>query len=309
MQVIVRRDFACLTALVLSFSFAGMPVSSLEDSAIKTQKNRRNENFPVGSFFIPSRLRPDVHAYYKFARFADDIADNPDLSLDNKIAQLDAMESAVQGQDGAGVNPEIAQAAQDIGDRLRTRGLGTEVATDLLVAFRMDGENQTCHTWGDLIDYCRFSACPVGRFLLFLHDEGNCQTESDALCCALQILNHLQDAGADYLTLQRVYIPLDWLDHDGGTQEDLAKGKMGVELRNTFDRALEQTNLLLSRAERLPYLVRHRGLAAEAAICLSLAKRLSRRLHLSDPLSLKVGLTKADWLLAGLMGLLRYIRP
>jgi squalene synthase HpnC len=287
------------------------PVLPTEFSTENTPKTRRDENFPVGSFLIPRRLRADVHAYYRYARFADDIADSADLSPDKKRAQLDAMEAAVHGQrveDGQ-LDQTHNIAAQDIGDCLRAREIDLSVATDLLIAFRMDADNQTYRTWGELIDYCRFSACPVGRFLLALHGEEQSQAESDALCSALQILNHVQDAKEDYSRLQRLYMPLDWLEHDGASPTELIENSSSAALNNTFKRMIVRTNLLIMRAEQLPKLIHHRSLAAEATLCLILAKRLSHRLHQSDPVSDKVGLTKFDWLSAAVIGLLRYCRP
>ena len=268
-------------------------------------RKRKTENFPVGSFLIPKRLRPDVHVYYRFARLADDIADHPELSKDTKVERLNAMEAAL---DSAQTSLErvYQEAACDLGNRLRNRNLDLRLASDLLDAFRWDAENKTCRTWGDLINYCRFSACPVGRFLLCLHGEKEGHEESDALCSALQILNHLQDAKTDYLTLQRCYLPMDWLGHDGAGKTDLLQSASGKELRLTFNRVLDQTETLLTRAQDLSRRIQHRGLAAEAVVCLSLARLLGRKLRHNDPVARQVRLSKTDWVKAAGPGLWRF---
>lgn len=273
------------------------------------QKTRRDENFPVGSLLIPPDLRADVHAYYRFARIADDIADSPDIEAAQKIARLDALDNTVRGNtENTILSDQENEAAENLGHRLRQRSLASSLATDLLDAFRQDAENTPCRTWADLINYCQFSACPVGRFLLSLHGEQDGRTESDALSSALQILNHIQDASKDWLALQRVYIPSDWMSADAASTDDLNASIITPGLRLTFNRLLENTDALLETAAPLPSLIKRRGLAAEAAICIALAKRLSRRLKREDPIAKKVSLSAIDWMYATGAGLLRLIK-
>ena len=283
-------------------------MSPAHASSLETHKTRHMENFLVGSFLIPRNLRSDVHAYYRFARLADDIADHSELSTELKLEQLKAMEAALHGDQGSReiLDPAQFGAAAELGDQLNSRDLDHRLASDLLEAFRWDAENNVCRTWGDLINYCRFSACPVGRFLLALHGEINGKEESDALCTALQILNHLQDAKDDYCRLKRLYVPLDWLEHDNSSPKDLTKTTISLELKIVFDRVLNQIEILLTRAVGLPQRTRHRGLAAETAMCLSLAYSLLRRLQENDPIAFKIKLKKTDWIKAGFSGLYRY---
>lgn len=276
-------------------------------------KTRHTENFPVGSLLIPKDLRTDVHAYYRFARRADDIADSPALEPTIKMARLTAMGEVFQGK---AAHPEIhgSEHQEDIDSALallqhfERRGLDTALATDLLDAFKHDAQNKACRTWGDLLNYCRYSACPVGRFLMALHDEGMDTTCSDALCSALQITNHIQDAKHDWNSLKRLYIPSDWMTKDGSSVEHLNRPTVSDALRATLDRMLDHTDTLIDRAKTLPKQIRHRGLAAEAAVCVSLARQLSYRLRHDDPIAHKVTLTKSDWVRAGCSGFMRYVR-
>lgn len=273
------------------------------------QKTRHDENFPVGSLLIPPDLRADVHAYYRYARIADDIADSPDIDATEKIARLDALDSAVRGNGGnIALSGEEQEAVENLCHRMAERSLDQRLATDLLEAFRQDAANTPCRTWAELINYCQFSACPVGRFLLSLHGEQDGLAESDALCSVLQILNHVQDASEDWLALQRVYIPSDWMNADATSTDDLNAPTISPGLRLTFNRLLENTDMLLETAAPLPSLIKRRGLAAEAAICIALARRLSHRLKREDPIARKVSLSALDWMYAAGAGFLRFIK-
>lgn len=274
-----------------------------------TQKTRRDENFPVGSLLISPDLRADVHAYYKFARIADDIADSSDIAETDKITRLSALESVVRNaQPQQKLSDLENDAALSLKMAFTERNLPLSLATDLLDAFRKDAANVPCRTWGDLINYCQFSACPVGRFLLALHGEEQGYSESDALCSALQILNHIQDASEDWSSLSRVYIPSDWMSAENLTPDDLVASEINPAQRRIIDRLLENTDRLIEKAMPLPSLITRRGLGAEAAICITLAQRLSHRLKSEDPIAKKVSLSFSDWVVAVGRGLIRLIK-
>ena len=261
-------------------------------------KDRNQEDFPIGSFFIPRSIRQSVHTYYRYARIADDIADNNNLSSIQKINILNQLESVIQG-DASRIellDKEAFEAANSIGNHLRSQKLDLSLATDLLIAFRLDSENTQYNTWADLVDYCRFSACPVGRFMLALHGETDVSAESDALCISLQILNHIKDLRYDYINLQRIYIPQDWLNHDQCSSDDFSEMKTTAKLKITLMRMLNQTDYLLASADNLPKTIKSPRLAAEAKLCLSLAKKLSHRLKNEDPLTHTVKLSRYDWM-------------
>lgn len=262
----------------------------------KLNKTRHSENFPVGSWLIAKPLRGDVHTYYNFARLADDVADTPDLEPGQKLQVLNALETALRTGDASpDLEAEAWVVAHDLGRRLLARNLDFALASDLLIAFRRDSENRHCRTWDDLIDYCRWSACPVGRFLLALHGEIGPEDKSDSLCTALQILNHLQDIRKDQASLGRCYLPQDWRDELGIMESDLVAATATAPLRSLLDRILDRVTSLLVHARTLPAALENRRLALETRLVLNLAGRLLHRLRHNDPMSGKVKLTPLDW--------------
>jgi squalene synthase HpnC len=262
----------------------------------------KGENFPVGSLLIRRDLRGVVKAFYRVARATDDIADHPSLSQDEKLRQLAAYDAGLAGdQEG----PPEALALARLG-----RPEPARHASQLLRAFRRDARNEACGTWDDLLAYCEDSANPVGRFLLDLHGESrSAWPASDALCTALQVLNHLQDLRADHLQLRRHYLPLRWMEEEGATLGDLAAHVISPALRRGVDRALDRCDTLLDQAEELPGLIASRRLAAEAATIVRLARRLSARLRGGDPLARRIKLSRLDFARAALAGLTVALRP
>lgn len=267
------------------------------------RKDAGSENFPVASRLLPKHLRPHVMAFYRFVRLADDIADDPDLEPETKLAYLEALERALtSGQ----AKHAYLKPALDLRASLQTTGVSDRHARQVLRAFRRDAVGARCHTWSDLLLYCRFSANPVGRYLLDLHGEGVAAgPAADALCSALQVLNHLQDCRDDWLELGRCYIPLAWFEEAGISVERLVEPQADAKLRAIFDRTLEHTDRLLERAAPLPGLIQHRGLRMEAAVILSLAESLAQRLRLRDPMKKRVALGAHHKMLAVARGLAR----
>jgi farnesyl-diphosphate farnesyltransferase len=262
-------------------------------------KDRGDENFPVGSWLIAKPLRRHVHAYYAFARNADDIADHETLTPTQKIARLDAMEAVLNGAGGA-----AAPSAARLRDSLAETGVPAIHARELLVAFRQDALQNRYESWAALMDYCRYSAAPVGRYVLDLHGESrDTWPASDALCASLQVLNHLQDCAGDLRSLDRCYIPQDWLAAAGAGTDDIARGKTSPGLRLVFDRILAATEALNQTAAALPGLVKAKRLRVETAVIAGLARRLTARLRRGDPLASRVKLTKPDFLVSTLAAL------
>jgi squalene synthase HpnC len=263
-------------------------------------KGRGGENFPVGSWLIRRDLRNHVHAFYRFARNADDIADNPALAADDKIRRLDRMAAILDGAPGMD-----SPAASAMRASLAETGVTAQHCHDVLHAFRLDATKLRYRDWDDLMDYCRYSAAPVGRQLLDLHGESHdTWPSSDALCSALQVLNHLQDCVADYWTLDRVYLPLDDLAASGCTVEVLEAPAASPALRRVIDSLLDRTETLVATARGLPPRVAARGLRWESAVIVALAARLARRLRHGDPLASRVKLGKNDFAAAFLTGIL-----
>lgn len=274
---------------------------------VTSEKGKEDENFPVGSFLIERSYRPVVHAYYNFARVADDMVDNVSLSAEQKIKRLRALQGVLLGEREAPLRAD-AQTAVRLREIFLEHQLPFEVASDLIEAFCLDAEKNRYATWEELLHYCRYSANPVGRFLLTLHGEAEETFKaSDALCTALQIVNHLQDVAQDLVTLDRCYVPEPWLKEEGASLDDLSQGKASsLGVRRTFNRMLARVDVLNKEAATLPGMIRHRRMRLETAVIVGLCRRLTERLYTQDPLEERVALTKLDGVKA-LSSAMRYI--
>src|SRR5437016_157386 len=189
-------------------------------SELRSGKGHRDENFPVASWIIHPRHRALILAFYNFVRTADDIADHATLAADQKLGLLDLLEAELLGK--GDTQPE----AVNLRHALAARAMPPRHALDVLVAFRMDVTKLRYENWDEVIHYCRYSAMPVGRFMLDVHGESTSTwAASDALCAGLQINNHLQDCAKDYKNLNRVYLPRDVLAATGASVEMLGEAK------------------------------------------------------------------------------------
>ena len=235
------------------------------------------ENFPIGSFLLPRRLRRDLAAVYAFARGGDDLADEGDPG--GRLARLAAYEERLLAcaADPNAVDDPVFLA---LGNTIATHGLAIEPFRDLLTAFRRDaaGETRTMATFADLLEYCRCSANPVGRIVLglFGYHDAERQLRSDEICTALQFTNCWQDVAKD-LERGRVYLPQEDLDRFAGSREALASGRltpgfaalMAFEVdraRAWFERGLGLAALVRGRLRREVRLFAHGGLAVLARI-------------------------------------------
>ncbi|MBF0563205.1 MAG: squalene/phytoene synthase family protein, partial [Alphaproteobacteria bacterium] len=268
-----------------------------------TGKPPQDENFPVGSWLLPAATRPVVAAFYRVARAADDIADDPKLASGAKLALLDDVDAALLGNPVEGPHVPLAKTLRK---HLLAEERSLEQPRRLLEAFRRDARNEPARDWADLMDYCQMSAAPVGRFLLELHDQSHdSYSASDALCAALQILNHIQDCGDDYHAMNRVYVPADWLAAVGLDAQCLGKGKASPGLMRVLSQMLDGVDNLLVAARTLPGEITARGLRMETAVIVSLAERLAAKLRRRDPLAQAIGLGWTDWMVRPVIGLMR----
>ncbi|HEY6994994.1 MAG TPA: squalene synthase HpnC [Xanthobacteraceae bacterium] len=265
----------------------------------RSGKGHQDENFPVASRLIHPRHRAPILAFYEFVRTADDIADHAALTPPEKLALMDRLEAALLGHsddDPVGV----ALRAQ-----LSARQLSPRHAQDLLTAFRMDVSKLRYRDWDDLIGYCTYSAMPVGRFVLDVHGESRALwPANDALCAALQIINHLQDCGKDYRNLDRVYIPLDVLAETGAAVEELGRGSASAPLLGAIRKLARRTGELLRDSRPFAASIEDQRLALEVAVIQTFAERLVAVLARRDPLSQRVHLGKAGVAGFGLLGVL-----
>jgi len=274
----------------------------MQDAAsLGSGKGHRDENFPVASFLIAPRHRGIILAFYRFARTADDVADNAEAPAEEKLQLLDAMRRTLLGETDAVPEAVALRVA------LAARGLTPQHGLDLLEAFRRDVTKLRYRDWNDLIDYCRVSAMPVGRFVLDVHGESRkLWPACDALCSALQIINHLQDCAKDYRLLNRVYIPMDAFAAAGLAPESLDNARAPETLRNLVAGLAMRTSALLAQSRPFAAGVRDARLALEISVIQVLAESLCRRLMQRDPLSERVHHRKSEILLLTIPAMMRF---
>ncbi|HEX3664098.1 MAG TPA: squalene synthase HpnC [Rhizomicrobium sp.] len=256
----------------------------MQDTAsLSSGKGHRDENFPVASFLIRRRYRPVILAFYRFARAADDVADHPDAPAAEKLALLHEMRGSLLGE------RQTSPESEDLRRVLLERNLTAQHGLDLLEAFSRDVTKLRYTDWDELMDYCRYSANPVGRFVLDAHGESRALWPAcDALCSALQVINHLQDCANDYRALDRVYVPLDVLKRHGLDPTILAEKISPPALRQVLDELLARVVILLEQSRPFAAGIGDRRLGIEVAVIQRLAEDLTRRLQGRDPLSEQV---------------------
>ena len=256
---------------------------------LQSGKGHKDENFPVASVLIAPKHRPPVLAFYKFVRAADDVADDPAATPDEKLALLEQMRASLTGESNSVAEGVVLRRV------LAARGLSPEHALDLLEAFRRDCTKLRYRDWDDLIDYCRYSAMPVGRFVLDVHGEAqSLWPANDALCAALQLINHLQDCGKDYRELNRVYIPEPMLAAAGIDAAALGQSKASLALMGVISALAGRNAGLLDTARPFGRGIQDGRLALEVDLIQTLAEDLNRLLMQRDPLSQSVHHSKTD---------------
>ena len=261
-------------------------VGAADSEDWRSGKGHRDENFPVASFLIHPRHRPAILAFYDFVRTADDIADHASLAPHEKLALLDRLEAGLLG------TSDDDPVAVRLRETLAARSLSTRHAQDLLAAFRLDVTKLRYRDWDDLIGYCALSAMPVGRFVLDVHGESRSTwPANDALCAALQIINHLQDCKEDYRNLDRVYVPQDTLKSCGVEVEALGAAQATPALLAGLHGLAERTERLLSGSDGFPLMINDWRLSLEVSVINRLAHRLTGILMVRDPLRDRVHLS------------------
>jgi len=274
-------------------------------------KGAADENFPVGSWLLPAHLRPHIALYYAYARAIDDIADNLELPSGEKIRRLDGFADAISNaqadeqKNGQSDADAAYGTATAIKNSLRETGVSQRHCLDLITAFKQDAVKNRYENWDELIGYCLNSAAPVGRYLIDLHGEPTAaHGPSDALCNALQIINHLQDCADDFREMDRVYIPENWMREAGGSVADLAAPTSSDALRGVLNRCLDGVDDLMREASALPDHISSFRFAMECAVIIRIAQTLSADLRRRDPLATRVALSKPRFLWCGVTAIL-----
>src|SRR3989440_12157343 len=260
-------------------------------SELRSGKTHRDENFPVASWIIHPRHRALILAFYNFVRTADDIADHAMLGQREKLDTLDLLEAELLGRGDS--QPE----AVNLRRALAQRSMPPRHALDVLTAFRMDVTKLRYENWDELIHYCRYSAMPVGRFMLDVHGESaSTWAASDVLCAGLQINNHLQDCGKDFRDLNRVYLPRDALAAADASVEELGAAKASPQLLRCLHALAERTATLLNESKSLAAEVRDFRLGLEISVIQAFADKIVNLLKVRDPLSERVHLSPLELL-------------
>jgi len=271
---------------------------------ISSGKNISYENFPVGSWLLPRALRRHIITFYNFARAADDIADAANIDPDEKDRKLNQFIEGVtktNSEDGLPLN------ALQMAKSLRETNISEKHCLDLLSAFKQDVRKIRYNNWQELIDYCHLSAAPVGRYMIDLHGgfrngTSNDYKESDALCTALQILNHLQDCREDFQLLNRVYLPLDMMKRRNATVDHLTASAISSTLRDCVDDMLDSIDILIAEAGEFPLKLKSLRLGMESQIIINIAIKLSKKLRKSDPILATVKLSKFTYIRCFILG-------
>ncbi len=202
------------------------------------------ENFPVASLLLPAQLRSPIEVIYRFARSADDFADEGDDPPSVRLAKLGAyraeLERITRGE------PPLAALFEDVARIVREHALPLQLFLDLLDAFSQDVVKGRYADFTEVLDYCRRSANPVGRLLLHLFRRANAQNLawSDSICSALQLVNFWQDAEVDYAK-DRIYLPQDEMARFGVTERHLAERRCDGPWRALIAFQVERARAML----------------------------------------------------------------
>ncbi len=207
------------------------------------------ENFPVVSFLIPKRLRRHVAVVYRFARTADDIADDEALTVSEKYFRLTDFEKSFEKTLAGNTENEFWNALQNT---IREFNLSRENFLNLLKAFRSDIEMNGFETFEDVLNYCSNSANPVGRIILELFDirDESAFLLSDKICTALQLTNFYQDVSRDIM-LGRIYISRDEMEEYSVTKEQIAEGAIDNSFRMLMQKQVERTKAMFEEGKGL----------------------------------------------------------
>lgn len=204
------------------------------------------ENFPVASIILPSRVRSAVAVIYVFARRADDIADEGNALPEQRIEQLTDLEKILNETISGQIPDDFLFVA--LSDVIKQYSIPTQLLLDLISAFKQDVTKKRYQHFGELMDYCRRSANPVGRLLLYLFqqtDDKNLAL-SDGICSALQLINFYQDLSQDYDEMQRIYLPQEDMEKFDVNEQHLAEKISDKQMQQLMQFEYERAEKLLS---------------------------------------------------------------
>ena len=262
-----------------------------------------NENFPIGMMFS-SKLKPLVELYYQAARFADDIADSNILEKEKKLSKLEDITKAFLSPE-SGNNLTIIRK---LGKMFAKERLDASLYTDLLKAFEKDAAGLKIHVWEELVDYCRYSAAPVGRFMLAISDENvSTYLPAENLCVLLQIIDHLSDIKEDLSLLGRIYIPSTIMKEYNVKDSDLGLNYTKPEVKLMLDEITKRLEKMQDDARILPKLIKKLSLRFEVCVILSLTSSMIKKYKKVDILQKSPKPHTIDWIKAFFVGSIRAV--
>ncbi len=282
-------------------------INAKKISGILSGKTYSDENFPVSSFIMKRDLGLLIKKFYFFARTADDVADNEKLSSKEKKTILNFFDRTLGNSEYTDL-----KALNDLIYLFPKIPFGKKYSRHLLKAFLLDAHKKEYKDWDELLYYCKYSANPVGRFVIDASHQNQRKNknlkkiyrESDKLCSALQIINHLQDCKDDYLNLKRIYIPESFFKKYGLNTKCLSSKespKKFIKLKLELVKKVE--DMLINTKQGLK-LIRLWRLRKETLIILNIAKRLCNLLKKYDPLEKKIKLSRIDLIFCFIKGII-----
>lgn len=253
------------------------------------------ENFPVASLALPKRLRQPVEAIYRFARTADDIADEGQATPEERLARL-AQYHAWLDEIESGHTPDHP-VFQPLALAIRQHGLPMQAFRDLLSAFIQDVEKTRYADFGEVMAYCRRSANPIGRLMMHLYGDSDPRhlAYSDAICSSLQLINFLQDIALDFQK-GRIYLPVDEMAAHHVTEAQIARSDSHGLWHLFMNRQIERTRKLLQAGAPLGRLL-HGRIGFELRLTILGGEAILRKLH-ADPACMfhdRPVLSRRDW--------------
>jgi squalene synthase HpnC len=254
------------------------------------------ENFPVGSIFLPARLRAPIRAIYAFARSADDFADEGEDAAEVRLAKLAEYHAHLRALErGEAVEHPVFKA---LAPHIRQFNLPYALFHDLLSAFEQDCTKTRYAHFGEVMDYCKRSANPIGRLLLKLYgdDDAKHQAWSDGICSALQLINFLQDVAVDWQK-NRIYLPQDEMAKFGISERQIAAGQCDALWQQFMKGQIERARRMLQAGAPLGRAL-HGRIGFEMRLIILGGERILSQLHESrgDMFQQRPKLGWRDWL-------------
>jgi squalene synthase HpnC len=238
------------------------------------------ENFPVASWVLPARLRGPVRTVYAFARQADDFADEGEATPEQRLRNLARFAQELDRIESS--QPPELPLFRDIAALVRHQRLPLAPLRDLLSAFAQDVTKQRYADFGELMDYCRRSANPIGRLLLHLYGETGARSLalSDGICASLQLINFLQDVEIDYAK-GRIYLPQDEMARFGVSEAQIARRDASGGWRALMRHQIERARRMLQAGAPLGRVLKGR-IGLELRMIVLGGETILRKLHEAD---------------------------